>query len=506
MNSFFQSALFKDKKVLIVVPHMDDEINVAGSMLHNLSAMGCDISVLYTTNGNGGGAGDTRIREAQKALKILTGKDVTVSVFDYVDQARSNKEHIFFQNRTYAENEMKEFIMSNMPEVLICVDMDEHPDHMCTSLVFEGALGKALKEKQNYSPIVYKGFAYKTAYFSCDDINQGKNPLLETRCYTGKLDNPMYCYKDRVRFPVLKECSYVGKQMHFNIIAKALSAHETQNAQSHKERIINSDIVFFERRTDSFSYYADIKVSSGKKEYLNDFSLINVENVMKKKRTYKDYLWTPEISDDDKEICMEFQDIIQCNHIVFYQNADEKSCIRQVEISFDDGTSINWAKQKESSIRENIYFERKKTKRIKFKIQESSGRAGISELEVYDDKETVYDYIKILQHNNFVYSLTCKKNNLKYKVYGYRHKYGSEIVDDEDIDEMIYHRDGGDEFIRVSLKNHPEIYDEIPINRMTEVEYFLYRFSSKLYRIRGKLKDLYNEINLVWKKCKMLMR
>lgn len=56
------------------------------------------------------------------------------------------------------------------PEIIFCCDMDVHPDHLCTSLFFEEALGKVLREGRGYCPLVYKGFAYETAYFATNDF------------------------------------------------------------------------------------------------------------------------------------------------------------------------------------------------------------------------------------------------------------------------------------------------------------------------------------------------
>ena len=119
MNSFYYNSLFRKKKVLVIVPHMDDEINVAGSMIHNLSTMECEISVLYTTNGNGGNQGETRIQEAKEALCILTGKNIEVFVCNFNDQARCNREHILSKNSVQIEDRIEE-IMTFIFGGIIC--------------------------------------------------------------------------------------------------------------------------------------------------------------------------------------------------------------------------------------------------------------------------------------------------------------------------------------------------------------------------------------------------
>ena len=69
-NSFFDKNFF-GTRVLILAPHPDDEINVAGNMILNLSAAKAEIFVAYSTNGDFEISADVRAQEAVDALKIL---------------------------------------------------------------------------------------------------------------------------------------------------------------------------------------------------------------------------------------------------------------------------------------------------------------------------------------------------------------------------------------------------------------------------------------------------
>ena len=69
-NSFFHENL-KNLKVLVLVPHQDDEINTSGSLIKILSDNGADITVAYTTNGDWKYPAETRIREAVRANGVL---------------------------------------------------------------------------------------------------------------------------------------------------------------------------------------------------------------------------------------------------------------------------------------------------------------------------------------------------------------------------------------------------------------------------------------------------
>ena len=51
-----QNALFAHdltgKRVLVLVPHADDEVNAAGAILPAFAAMGADCYICYSTNGD----------------------------------------------------------------------------------------------------------------------------------------------------------------------------------------------------------------------------------------------------------------------------------------------------------------------------------------------------------------------------------------------------------------------------------------------------------------------
>lgn len=65
---------------------------------------------------------------------------------------------------------------------------------------------------------------------------------------------------------------------------KALSKHLTQFAYTLAARIINGDMVYWNRRTDSLTYDADITVSSGDAKLLNDFKLVSTDKTIPKRR------------------------------------------------------------------------------------------------------------------------------------------------------------------------------------------------------------------------------
>ena len=300
-----------------------------------------------------------------------------------------------------------------------------------------------------------------------------------------RTSNPVYLWNDRVRFPIREEC-ILDKD---NCIKDALQMHRSQNAENHVGMIVNSDACFWERRTDNLLYQANITVSSGSKEYLNDFMLINSNDIMKRRIKYANYLWIPDKNDYEKRIRIDFSTPTECNKLVLYQNIKRYHRLNTLKLVFDDGDIIHW--QLGGNTKEEYKFERRNINWLELVILSQRGKkAGISELELFDEseEEDSYLFIKIIKNNNFIYS-TAKKQLEKYDVYGYR-RIGSQLIDRQEISENIYNSDGKLLF-RVSLKSNPSIYDEIELG--SDVIIF------------GKLRRKLRNLGIIWRDLRNLV-
>lgn len=69
-NSFLDSPA-RGQKVLVIVPHEDDEINVAGSVMYSYVQKGADVYCAFTTNGDYSFWARTRMHEAWRSLQTL---------------------------------------------------------------------------------------------------------------------------------------------------------------------------------------------------------------------------------------------------------------------------------------------------------------------------------------------------------------------------------------------------------------------------------------------------
>lgn len=448
------------KKYMVIVPHADDEISIAGSIIYELSKKNENIYVLYTTNGDYFFNGKIRLKESIDALNyfgipenhiIFLGygdgwKTKNIYNGNYLEILESNRgkketygldnhpEYRYQKNKyhsTYTRNnyktDMKDAILDVEPDVFMVVDFDNHPEHRATSLIFEEVMGDILKEKDNYHPIVLKKFAYSSSWYGESDYYSipklitkppKKNEVLDSNY---ELDNPYYTWEKRIQFSVPKETNTLF--LRDNILFKAAKKHVTQMAWHRIIRVSNSDIVFWLRRTDSLTYHAKIKVTSGNAEYLNDFKLIDCDNVMSEERNARiinKCLWSPDEKDSKKEISIYFKKNVSISQLVLYQNFDISSNIKSLQVTFSNGyvTEVKSVFKKKNII--NVIIPKQNNiLNVKICILDYEGKKpGFSEIEVYentDDNNQILP-LQLYKNENYDFRINLKKYRIKSKI------------------------------------------------------------------------------------------
>lgn len=323
-NSFLDAPAM-GQKVLVIVPHEDDEINVAGSVMYSYVQKGADVYCAFTTNGDYSFWAHTRMHEAWRSLQTLgvqhvvflgygdtsnhypgghwfyspekavtapSGHHETYGCDNFPDYAFAKRGIHRPYCRKSMKTDLKDLIEDIQADIIFAVDNDVHADHRATSLLFEEALGELLCRPGNtYHPMVFKGFAYCTSFgapkdFYADNIKSVPKPPV---CEDNLIDISLYEWNRRVRFPVFPACR--GFYLRRNVLYQALFQHASQSAALHAVRIANGDAVFWQRRTDNLAFQAIIMASSGKVERLRDFKLLDVDQIDDKKMVFADYLW-----------------------------------------------------------------------------------------------------------------------------------------------------------------------------------------------------------------------
>lgn len=295
-------------KALIISPHPDDEINLAGQFIISLEKIGYRPFVLYTTNGDAEKKiNNSRINEAINACKALGIDKSNVIFLGYANDwnglihiYNSNNDSVLtsllgkkktnslknipeycfakcgvhhnFTRRNFKED-YKNAITEIRPDLIICPEFDSHPDHRAASLMFDEVIGEILKKDINYHPLIFKKYIHEGVWYGPKDYYSF--PMRETltkgaRTYSNgvhDLDSPCFKWEERVSFkadpvtltPLLKK----------NVVYKAAKQHKVTTAWYEMQRVINADTVYWNRRTDNIALISKVVTSSGNASYIN---------------------------------------------------------------------------------------------------------------------------------------------------------------------------------------------------------------------------------------------
>ncbi|SFU54628.1 PIG-L family deacetylase [Butyrivibrio sp. M55] len=433
------------KNVVFFVPHMDDELFVGGGLLYSFGHSNeWQTYVVYATNGDFyPHEAEVRFKEAIRACNVLGVPRENIIFLGYGDGWRD--EHIYNSNEvvssmagrsfTYAPdgfneycfikhgkhnsylkknyvNDVAEVIIEINPEVLVCVDFDNHPDHRMLYLCFLEAL-KAVKIKQrNYNPLVLTKPAYENSmcgerdyYKNKYEVNQsGTNDLLCT---------PILKWNHRIAFKL--DLELLTKFLTKNPIYKAACCHYSQCIRKTMDSAINMDISYWRLRVDNLALLADIYVSTGKKEYLTDFKTIDAHNVIKENCQLDASVWVPEKKDTERIVKLRWKKPVKIEQILVYENPRKDAHIEVVDIRIG-----NISKELSGYIMEDgsasILFDGYiVADKVEIKIQRSKGNAGLTEIAVYGKERTLDSYkLPISVRKDYLYEPNSSEDKQKF--------------------------------------------------------------------------------------------
>ena len=266
-------------------------------------------------------------------------------------------------------------------------------------------MGQILKENPDYAPVVYKGYAYGTAWESAPDYYA--NNVLSTQ---NLFEEPysqrpaVYRWEDRVRMPVAGDSlsrSLMGAPAY-----QTLALHDSQGAAGFAERVISGDRVFWQRQTASLVLYADVTVSSAEAERLHDFLLVDNCDLVNPDHQPYDGIWVPEKTDHAKTVTVTLAEPSDLAAIVLYDHPSSEHNVINAVISFDDGTSMETGPLDPDGAATCISVNKNQVSGFSVSLAETEGdMAGLSEVEAFQaSPEQDGRFIKMLdREGNFVY-------------------------------------------------------------------------------------------------------
>lgn len=513
------------KKVLILAPHQDDEISIGGAMIPFLQEQGFTPHVLFSTNGDYRTSGEIRMQEASHALAILGVKKENIHILGYGDTLNTpDHHHIFYSKEnvvrspaghgeTYGvegfidyaylrrnvhspytresyQKDLKEFLLDLRPDVIFCVDYDVHADHRMLSLSFDHVMGEILqREKNDFFPQVFKSLSYALSFYSYLDFWQD-NIFSTRRPVPGKIetydedmvDQSLYTWGNRIRIPVPRQC--ISNTLSQNLIYCALKEHRSQWAALQAPRIINGDCVYWERRTDSLTYYADVRVSSGEGKYLRDFKLFDVEDIDSKKFLPRCYLWQPDSADLERAVLLSWKSPQHIELVRIWGNINGGG-IDEISIRSSIGENISFGPLKNKGQKNDILLGcTDGIEWLEIRIRRTTGgNIGFSEVEVFSSvysPTNIRPFIKCMIDNHFIYDYCVDKDVRQLTLSVYQYGVAEEVF--FSVAKGQSHFEGDtlrihslDREILVSAYTRSGVCDHIKIRRLSMVSLLLLR-------------------------------
>ena len=318
------TARYPQCKVLVLAPHQDDELLLAGGILEDL-VQASEVHIIFSTNGDytrkrplPRERKGLRMQEAYRAMQEFGIPAERVRFMGFGNEwqpERSGKpgerylhlyhaapdavQHSFSgESETwgtaaapciraglaYTRRNFVELLRGELarlrPDTIICVDYDVHADHRALSLLFEEALAAEMKADAGYAPFVLKTFAYSCCWnsprdFYCENLLSTPRPMPGDEMS----EVPAYRWSERLRVPVSRGC--VSRVLPGNLLYEAYMQHESQAVpmEGVKERMINGDKVYWWRPTGNVLLQAQVEAESGDAAALHDFHLYGAADI-----------------------------------------------------------------------------------------------------------------------------------------------------------------------------------------------------------------------------------
>jgi len=430
-----KNQIYGGRRVMLIVPHQDDDLNILGGVLEEYARYGSEIYPVFITNGDYYGLAEIRYAEAVQVFQAMGIPEEQVIFLGYGDSWKEGGPHLynaepgvvmesyFGSRETYGTDthpayregraytignlmeDLEAVILEYMPDVLFCSDYDHHIDHKSTTLLFDKVMGNILKQNPQYRPVVYKAYAYGTAWeaepdFYSDNILSTRNPFVEP--YEQK--PAVYRWEDRVRFPVQ------GEGLSRSLISaegyRLLGLYQSQDANHIAPSVINGDKVAWRRYTDSLCLDAQIAITSGNGSLLNDFMLIENKNLVDTDHKPYDGVWIPDGQDTEKRVDVTLKQTGPLAALVLYDHPSEEHNVLNAVVTFDDGTQLETGPLNPEGAATQIAVDKENVSSFTVKLTQVQGEeAGLSEIEAFSKyPEPDGRYIKLMdREENFLY-------------------------------------------------------------------------------------------------------
>ena len=543
-SSFKYRDFFNGDTVMVIVPHEDDEINVAGATIYGAIKEGLHVFLVYVTNGDFQYKADIRYKEVTRMASIMNLPMENIHFLGFPDNSGkellATRDRVFINHAGFSETHgsygiidyptqymggplsytynnlvlaIKDIIGRFKPSTIIAIDEDVHVDHQLTSIAVEESICKVVKENSNYTPKVLKSFAYDTDFESINDYYaMHLQSTVQNRAWIVadflSTNNPMLLWEDRIRIPVPPDCrslSLVGNPMF-----RALGAHMSQSSYKHGPKLINGDQIFWQRRTDNLVLHATVTATSGNISKINDFLRYDSYDVTKKIANPEDYTWIPDDTDQESTVTIRFDEPTEIKYINWFENVwflnDIGQALQGTTIKTSTGLEINIPPyyyphfEVFPYIKKYIFEQPITIDWISFTVMKPKGvMSGISEIEIYPPNNQFPTYCHIVCNEQFAYDWVVYPGESLPSI----SVYGDSVIDNKDFTFFV---DGKSMDYKLMIETLPMLIKNKSVtirygNHQMYHEIVLKQGNQWDYIIR-KCINIYNKISYVLHKSK----
>ena len=445
-NNSAQTQDLTGKCALVLVPHQDDEINLAGSTILALRGRGCRVVTAFLTLSDTGCNAHRRLREALASLRCLGVGGEDVVFLGYGDSFNDGHHslHLALQTdpdavvptwrgrtetdglpehpewcfaRTGAHKrftrrnvvgDIADLLLTLRPDFVFGTGWDSHADHRALSLYLDEAMAQVLAGENNeYMPLLFKGFAYSTAFQNDRDysVRNLKSVVCPEEENGQMVEDPSLHWAGRTRLPV--PAAARPRLMHESVLYKAMRQHRSQGVGSVIRGVVNSDAVFWARRTDSLSYRAQVRATSGEGRYLNDFKRVDTTQLMRPRGwrvVYDASIWRPDAGDAAPTVRMTFDGAKTVAQVALFEAADGRGRILRAELRLSGGEVFELTDWPAAGLEKRLEVAPTEAEWAELTLLDWEGEPGLTEWEIYPPRAARRPvFLKLLADGQFAY-------------------------------------------------------------------------------------------------------
>ena len=364
------------KKAFMIVPHQDDEINLAGNIIDKILRE-YELYILYSSLDKREKEGAIRKKEALAACSIFGIDGEHIIFLKYPDTSNAAGCHYYSDGDLRIVGDIKKLLLDLKPDLIFATDFDYHSDHRMLSLAFDTAMGQILNEQRDYRPSVLKGFCYETAYYGKADYKASRPG--KTLPVFAVLSNSSLEWENRLSILSSEKAGFIWKRRAY----KALKCHRSQYAVLHARSVINADNVFWLKRTDNLIFSSSVTVSAGVPDKLYDFKTIDTQDIITLDPRAIDYsagVWFPK---EKSEIVIKWEKSVVFDRIIFHGNPNWTENARANIDIIADGVRIGTVREIREYGRDTLFrTDLRSVSEITIRINSYAFGFGLSEIEV----------------------------------------------------------------------------------------------------------------------------